>query len=135
VMSQHSKNFSSSWSGMAAEGGGEGKCVLVTGGAGYIGSHCCVSLLEAGYDVVVVRRAPFPRPPCHASGARVFGSRRPPNRTGTLDDCALRTIICCQHARPGLTPFPPAPPHPPPLPSLPLAGTAQAGGQLLQFDA
>ncbi|WP_079478108.1 UDP-glucose 4-epimerase GalE [Halobacillus salinus] len=28
--------------------------VLVTGGAGYIGSHTCVSLLEAGHDVVVV---------------------------------------------------------------------------------
>ena len=28
--------------------------ILVTGGAGYIGSHTCVSLLEAGYDVVVV---------------------------------------------------------------------------------
>ena len=27
--------------------------VLVTGGAGYIGSHTCVLLLEAGYDVVV----------------------------------------------------------------------------------
>lgn len=29
-------------------------CVLVTGGAGYIGSHTCVELLAAGYDVVVV---------------------------------------------------------------------------------
>ncbi len=28
--------------------------VLVTGGAGYIGSHTCVELLERGYDVVVV---------------------------------------------------------------------------------
>lgn len=28
--------------------------VLVTGGAGYIGSHMCVELLDAGYDVVVV---------------------------------------------------------------------------------
>ncbi|MGC9356752.1 MAG: UDP-glucose 4-epimerase GalE [Anaerolineae bacterium] len=27
---------------------------LVTGGAGYIGSHTCVELLEAGYEVVVV---------------------------------------------------------------------------------
>ena len=29
------------------------RTVLVTGGAGYIGSHTCVSLLEAGYDVIV----------------------------------------------------------------------------------
>lgn len=28
--------------------------ILVTGGAGYIGSHTCIVLLEAGYDVVVV---------------------------------------------------------------------------------
>ena len=28
--------------------------ILVTGGAGYIGSHTCVELLDAGYDVVVV---------------------------------------------------------------------------------
>lgn len=28
--------------------------ILVTGGAGYIGSHTCVELLDAGYDIVVV---------------------------------------------------------------------------------
>ncbi|MBR3847989.1 MAG: UDP-glucose 4-epimerase GalE [Oscillospiraceae bacterium] len=28
--------------------------ILVTGGAGYIGSHTCVQLLEAGYDIVVL---------------------------------------------------------------------------------
>ena len=27
--------------------------ILVTGGAGYIGSHTCVELLAAGYDIVV----------------------------------------------------------------------------------
>lgn len=28
--------------------------ILVTGGAGYIGSHTCVELLDAGYEIVVV---------------------------------------------------------------------------------
>ena len=27
--------------------------ILVCGGAGYIGSHTCVELLNAGYDIVV----------------------------------------------------------------------------------
>ena len=28
--------------------------ILVTGGAGYIGSHTCLLLLEAGHNVIVV---------------------------------------------------------------------------------
>ena len=28
--------------------------ILVTGGAGYIGSHTCIELIKAGYDVIVV---------------------------------------------------------------------------------
>ncbi len=28
--------------------------ILVTGGAGYIGSHTCIELIEAGYEVIVV---------------------------------------------------------------------------------
>ena len=30
------------------------KQILVTGGAGYIGSHTCLELLENGYNVIVV---------------------------------------------------------------------------------
>ena len=28
--------------------------ILVTGGTGYIGSHTCVELLNAGYEIIVV---------------------------------------------------------------------------------
>ena len=28
--------------------------ILVTGGTGYIGSHTCVELIQAGYEVVVM---------------------------------------------------------------------------------
>lgn len=31
-----------------------GKTVLVTGGAGYIGSHCVVTLQEVGYNVIAL---------------------------------------------------------------------------------
>ena len=30
------------------------KKILVTGGTGYIGSHSCIELIKAGYEVVVV---------------------------------------------------------------------------------
>ena len=33
------------------------KTVLVSGGAGYIGSHVAVELINAGYDVVVAKEA------------------------------------------------------------------------------
>ena len=33
---------------------GENMVILITGGAGYIGSHTCVELLDAGYEVIVV---------------------------------------------------------------------------------
>jgi UDP-glucose 4-epimerase len=32
----------------------EVKKVLVTGGAGYIGSHCIIELYKSGYEVLVI---------------------------------------------------------------------------------
>lgn len=32
----------------------DNKCILATGGAGYVGSHTVYELLVAGYDVVVM---------------------------------------------------------------------------------
>jgi len=30
------------------------RCVLLTGGAGYVGSHTIIPLIESGYEVVVL---------------------------------------------------------------------------------
>ena len=65
--------------GMA--GSSEGRCVLVTGGAGYIGSHCCVDLLQAGYDVVVVSPALPQLLPCTPRSHAALG-RHPAWRAG-----------------------------------------------------
>ena len=37
--------------------GGHDMKILITGGAGYIGSHTAVVLLEAGYSLVQIGRA------------------------------------------------------------------------------
>merc|ERR1712013_385408 len=39
---------------VTGEMAGSGKNILVTGGAGYVGSHCCVELLKEDYSVIVV---------------------------------------------------------------------------------
>ena len=68
--------------------------LLVTGGAGYIGSHTCVKLLSAGYKVVVLDNF------CNAS-ARVFermeqitGRRPALYQADLLDTRALDELFC-----------------------------------------
>ncbi|GJP49992.1 hypothetical protein CLOM_g9149 [Closterium sp. NIES-68] len=50
-MASMTKQVGSDW---RANGSSDKGTILVTGGAGYIGSHTCVQLLEEGYRVVVV---------------------------------------------------------------------------------
>jgi len=71
------------------------KCVLVTGGAGYIGSHCCVDLLDAGYDVVVVSVECLPRPvPEHLKQAEAKKSEQDPAGWKMVIVCWLRVVYC-----------------------------------------
>ena len=53
--------------------------VLVTGGAGYIGSHACVELLNAGHSVVVVDN--LVKPTRSACGALSASPERRSNTT------------------------------------------------------
>lgn len=67
--------------------------VLVTGGAGYIGSHTCVELLNAGHDVVVVDNL------CNSSEEslrrvnRIAGRAVVFERADVRDDAALERIF------------------------------------------
>ncbi len=62
-------------------------CVLVAGGAGYIGSHTAVELVEAGYDVVIVDNL------SNSSRDAVDGVRR---ITGV--DVPFEELDCCDMA-------------------------------------
>ncbi|WP_298556782.1 NAD-dependent epimerase/dehydratase family protein, partial [Streptomyces luteogriseus] len=47
--------------------------VLVTGGAGFIGSHTCVELLDHGYEVIVVDDYSNSTPQVFARVERIAG--------------------------------------------------------------
>ena len=67
--------------------------ILVTGGAGYIGSHTCIELIEAGYDVVVVDNL------CNSSKeslnrvAKIVGREIPFYEADIRDGAALDAIF------------------------------------------
>jgi UDP-glucose 4-epimerase len=62
--------------------------ILVTGGAGYIGSHACVSLLEAGYSVVVLDNL------CNSSAEAVARVREITGSSVTLVQGDVRDAAC-----------------------------------------
>ena len=70
--------------------------ILVTGGAGYIGSHACVELIEAGYDIIVVDNLSNS---CEESIARVekiTGKAIPFINTELCDEAATEAVFA-QH--------------------------------------
>nr|WP_300500084.1 UDP-glucose 4-epimerase GalE [Marinobacter sp.] len=58
--------------------------ILVTGGAGYIGSHACVVLLNAGYEVLVVDNF------CNSSPKSLYQVEKITNRTLNLVEGDIR---------------------------------------------
>ena len=67
--------------------------ILVTGGTGYIGSHACVELLQAGYRVVVVDNLHNSRPRVADRMARITGMNVPLHVLDIRDQGALQTIF------------------------------------------
>ena len=67
--------------------------VLVTGGAGYIGSHTCVELLQAGYEVVVVDNLSNSKEESLKRVEEITGKKLEFYKADLLDRQALETIF------------------------------------------
>lgn len=67
--------------------------VLVTGGAGFIGSHTCVELLEAGKDVVVIDDYSNSRPAALARVSRITGKSVTAHQVDLRDHAALSKVF------------------------------------------
>lgn len=67
--------------------------ILVTGGAGYIGSHTVVELMSAGKDVVVVDDFSNSHPDAMDRVAQIVGKRPKLYQANILDKAALRDIF------------------------------------------
>jgi UDP-glucose 4-epimerase len=67
--------------------------ILVTGGAGYIGSHACVELLRAGYDVIVLDNLSNSKEESLARVQRITGRSLTFIKADLLDKPALESIF------------------------------------------
>ncbi len=70
--------------------------ILVTGGAGYIGSHTCIALLEVGYDVVVVDDLSNGSEHAVAEAAAIAGRTIAFHRIDVADRDALSAVFAAQ---------------------------------------
>lgn len=67
--------------------------ILVTGGAGYIGSHTCVELLQAGYEVIVVDSLINSREESLRRVAEITGKKLRFHKVDLLDKARLAAVF------------------------------------------
>ena len=67
--------------------------VLVTGGAGYIGSHTCIELIEAGFDVVVVDNLRNSKSESLKRVGKIVGKTIPFHKVDICDKAALSDVF------------------------------------------
>ena len=72
-------------------------CVLVTGGAGYIGSHTCVALMAAGHQVVVVDNFSNSKPQALQRVAQIAGQPVAAVHAVDLRDRAALEAVFVRH--------------------------------------
>ena len=69
------------------------KTVLVSGGAGFIGSHVTVELIEAGYDVVVADNFSNCDMTCFEGVQKIIGRKLPLEKMDFCDAAAVKAIF------------------------------------------
>lgn len=69
------------------------KCILVAGGAGYIGSHTTVELLNQGYEVVVVDNYVNSSPKCIQRVEQITGKKVVSYNVDIRDKKALSEVF------------------------------------------
>ena len=69
------------------------ECVLISGGAGYIGSHTAVELIEAGYDVVIVDNLSNSEMAAVEGVRKITGVDVPFELVNTCDKEALKDVF------------------------------------------
>jgi len=67
--------------------------IMITGGAGYIGSHTCLQMLEAGYEIVVVDNLSNSRIESINRIERISGVKIPFIQADIRDKAAMRTVF------------------------------------------
>ncbi|MCL2727641.1 MAG: SDR family NAD(P)-dependent oxidoreductase, partial [Bacteroidales bacterium] len=67
--------------------------VLVTGGAGYIGSHTIVALLQAGYNVVSVDNYSNSKPTVYKGIEKICGRKPTIVEGDCTDPTAMRKLF------------------------------------------
>ncbi len=67
--------------------------ILITGGCGYIGSHTCIEMLKAGYDIVVVDNYYNSKPEALARVKELAGKDFPFYNCDIRDEEGLRAVF------------------------------------------
>src|SRR5690625_4553849 len=75
------------------EKGDDRMAILVTGGAGYIGTHTCVELLHEGYDVIVLDNFSNSKPEALKRVANITGKSMKTYHIDLLDEEKLNTLF------------------------------------------
>lgn len=76
---------------------GAAQTILVTGGAGFIGSHTCVELLEHGYDVIVLDDHSNSSPRALDRVAKIAGRDLTASYVGDIRDASVLATIFESH--------------------------------------